>query len=97
MRRTVGTIAERMLRDETPEFFDDFWSKLERRERVAARRWRRAAFGLAAVAIAALATAGVVADPSSSCACTAMRRARSTSIRGRCQKPMSVVSQAGEM
>lgn len=63
MRRTVGTIAERMLRDETPEFFDDFWSKLERRERVAARRWRRAAFALAAVAIAALATAGVVAAP----------------------------------
>ena len=45
-----------------PSFFEAFWREAERRQRVAARRWRRAALVLAVVAASATAAAGVLAS-----------------------------------
>jgi hypothetical protein len=44
------------------EFFDELWRLAEQRQRVAARRWRRAAAALAVVALASLTTAAVFAS-----------------------------------
>lgn len=45
-----------------PSFFDQFWREAERRQRIAARRWRAAALVCAVVALAAVAAAGVMAS-----------------------------------
>jgi len=43
-------------------FFEELWRAAEQRQRASARRWRRTAFVLAAVAAAAVAAAGVMAS-----------------------------------
>ena len=43
-------------------FFEQLWREAERRQRLAARRWRRACIALAAVAAGAVAAAGVFAS-----------------------------------
>jgi hypothetical protein len=56
-------IAERMLREERPEFFDDFWRRVQQRERATARRWRIAALALGLTLLVAFAAGVVVASP----------------------------------
>jgi hypothetical protein len=45
-----------------PAFFEDFWREAERRQRIAARRWRRTALALASLLVAAGTAAGVFAS-----------------------------------
>jgi hypothetical protein len=59
----VGLVVERLLPEEPPEFFEEFWAMAEDREHRAARRWRRIALTATVVAVLALTTAVVVAAP----------------------------------
>src|SRR5690242_6402846 len=56
-------VVERLVPPESPTFFDDFWELTAQREHLAARRWRRIALALGAVALTAAAAAGVIAAP----------------------------------
>jgi hypothetical protein len=58
----IRDAAERHTRPATPQFFERFWHEAEQRQRRAARRWRVAALGCAALAAAATCAAGVMAS-----------------------------------
>jgi hypothetical protein len=59
----VTLVVERLLPDERPEFFEEFWAMAEDREHRSARRWRRIALAATVAAVLALTTAVVVAAP----------------------------------
>jgi hypothetical protein len=63
MTDEVGSVVERLLPEESPDFFEEFWAMAEDREHRAARRWRRIALAASVVAVLALTTAVVVAAP----------------------------------
>jgi hypothetical protein len=56
-------LAERLLREERADFFDEFWRNVQRRERAAAKRWRVAALALGSSLLVACAAGVVVASP----------------------------------
>jgi len=56
-------LSDRFLPPEQPEFFDAFWSRTAQRERLRARRWRRASLVAAALAVMVASAAAVVAAP----------------------------------
>jgi len=53
--------VEQHVTPAAPSFFEDLWREAERRQRTAARHWRRAALAFAVLAAAATAAAGVLA------------------------------------
>jgi hypothetical protein len=63
MKDDVTLVVERLLPDERPDFFDEFWAMAEDREHRSARRWRRIALTATVAALLAVTTAVVVAAP----------------------------------
>lgn len=57
--------TDRLLPPEPDAFFDDFWAHTARRERDAARRWRRTAVAVVALAVAAASAVAVAATKGS--------------------------------
>lgn len=60
-QRTREIVDGLRVQPESPRFFDDVWARTQRRESDDVRRWKRAAFVFAGVALAAVAGALVLA------------------------------------
>jgi hypothetical protein len=63
MKDDVTLVVERLVPEEPPDFFEEFWAMAEDREHRAARRWRRVALASTVTAVLALTTAVVIAAP----------------------------------
>src|SRR4051794_8784043 len=82
--------------DESERFFDELRERLERGDRRAMRRWRRAAIAFAAAALAASATAGVLAAQPTTTATTIDRTVQCANLsKGGGSPFFDVTSQPG--